>query len=276
MKRLVLYILMLVAGFPLFGQETTVPTDAEARLAVLFDSLKNCQTDSLKHDISRRIERTLKTELEEPASFYKSFASLPFLGKVTSSDNKVRVYTWSYPLSDKTYGYGGFVQRLPKRKDRKADVVQLKVKSKAFVPANSKRVNVNDWYGALYYKVIPVKRRRDVYYVLLGWGGNNVASSFKVIDVLTFNGKSAYLGKLVLKTKRKTLQRFVLEHSAEAKVALSYEKELNMIVFDHLVPTEPVFTGVYSHYGPDFTYDAFELDGNVWVFVENIDVKNKE
>lgn len=77
MKRLVLYILMLVAGFPLFGQEA-VPTDAEARLAVLFDSLKNCQTDSLKHDISRRIERTLKTELEDPASFYKSFASLPF------------------------------------------------------------------------------------------------------------------------------------------------------------------------------------------------------
>lgn len=275
MKRLVFYILMLLMASPVFAMENGQPV-AEARLAVLFDSLKNCSADSLKHIISRRIEQTLKTELQDPASFYKEFSSLRFLGKVRSSDNKVRVYTWNYPLSDKTYGYGGLVQRLPKRKRKKADVVALRVKSRAFVPANSKRVNVNDWYGALYYKVIPVKHRRSVYYVLLGWGGNNAASSFKVIDVLTFNGKSAYLGKLVLKTKKKTLQRFVLEHSAEAKVALTYEQHKNMIVFDHLVPTEPVFTGVYSHYGPDFTYDAFEQDGAVWRFVENIDIKNKE
>ena len=42
------------------------------------------------------------------------------------------------------------------------------------------------WYGAQYYKIIPVYTDQNPYYVLLGWKGNTVKANKKVIEVLSF------------------------------------------------------------------------------------------
>ena len=49
-----------------------------------------------------------------------------------------------------------------------------------------------------------------------------------------------------------------------------------MIIFDHLIPIEPMYQGIKAYYGPDFTYDAYRIEKKGgWRFEENIDARNK-
>jgi hypothetical protein len=266
--------LFLLPLFPLLGQVSSI-SENEKRIAGLFDSLNVSVSDVEKKELHDKITKLFAEELKNPASFSNPYSSLNFVGKISSDDGKMKIYTWNYPLADKTHGYGGFIQY--KLKNKTIKTIPLKIKNEAYIPPNNKPVSPNDWYGALYYKIIPVKYKKDNYYVLLGWAGNNAASEYKLIEILNLSEKgNATFGKLVLKQKNKILQRLVLEYSAEAKISLTYDNQKKKIIFDHLVPPEPVYTNVYSHYSPDFTYDAFFLDKGKWLLEENIDVKNKE
>jgi hypothetical protein len=66
------------------------------------------------------------------------------------------------------------------------------------------------WYGAQYYKIIRVAAATP-YYVLLGWKGNNVKSTKKVIEVLSFDKEDKpNLGMPVFNGTRK---RVVFEYT---------------------------------------------------------------
>ncbi|MBP5456129.1 MAG: hypothetical protein J6Y37_06490 [Paludibacteraceae bacterium] len=252
-----------------FGQ-TDIATK-EQTLVALFDSLKASEDDLEKQTISQKIETDLMEILQLPESFNYPFDKLKYMGKVTSDDEKARFYTWLYPLNDKTFGYGGLIQYKTSKKELTA--TRLVTKRKARVPGTGQRIPAGDWYGALYYKAIHVSK--GDYYILLGWGGNNAASSYKLIEPVDFDKKGRpNFGKTVLKPKGRTQHRFILEYSSDAKVNLNYEAKQKRIVFDHLVPSEPIYNKIYSYYGPDFTYDAFELKKGKWTMVENIDAKN--
>jgi hypothetical protein len=251
-------------------------SDNEKEIALLFDSLKIASEDKEKENINEKIIRLLSAELKEnPGSFDYPYTLLKYVGQIYSNDKKVKIYTWSFHFSDMTYGYGGFIQHKPDNKN--IYTIPLTIKKEAYIPPNNKRIFPTDWYGALYYQVISVKYKKEHYYALLGWSGYNAASDIKLIDFLSFeNENKAYLGRPVLKQNSKTLQRFILEYDTAGQVVLTYDENLKKIIFDHLVPPEPVYTGIYSFYGPDFTYDAFSFNKGLWHFEENIDIKNKE
>jgi len=275
MHRILTTILFSLSLFSLLGQSVSV-SENEKRIANLFDSLKISASDNDKKEINERIMKLFAEELKNPASFSNPYSSLNYVGKVFSDDNKVKIYTWNYPLSDKTHGYGGFIQY--KLNSKTIKTIPLRIKNEAYLPLNNRRIATNDWYGALYYRIIPVKYKKENYYVLLGWAGNNAASQFKLIEILNFNEKgNASFGKMVLKHRpNRILQRFVLEYSANVQVSLAYDSSIKKIIFDHLVPMEPVHANVFSHYGPDFTYDAFRLEKGKWEFERNVDAKNQE
>jgi hypothetical protein len=264
----------LMLFFLLLGQPASA-SDNEKRIAALFDSLRISVSDKEKKELNDRITKLFAEELKNPASFSNPYSSLNFVGKVFSDDGRVKIYTWNYPLSDKTHGYGGFIQY--KLKNKTIKTIPLKIKNEAYLPLNNRRISPNDWYGALYYRVVPVRYKKENYYVLLGWAGNNAASEFKLIETLNFDERgNATLGKPALRHKNRLLQRFVLEYSANVKISLTYDSQRKKIIFDHLAPPELVYTNVRSHYGPDFTYNAFSLNKGKWNFEENIDVKNRE
>ena len=49
---------------------------------------------------------------------------------------------------------------------------------------NNKKLNYKNWYGCLYYDIIPIKVGKEKYYTLLGWDGNNKNTTKKIIDVV--------------------------------------------------------------------------------------------
>ena len=263
--------------FPLCGQ-IPAPSKNEQQVSLLFDSLRTSNDDEEKKRISDAISKILAQEFQSQESFANPYTSWNYVGKVFSDDNKVKIYTWNYPLSDKTYGYGGFIQC--KVNSRTIKTTPLTIKNRAYLPVTNKRIPANDWYGALYYKAIHIKHKKDNYYTLLGWAGNSAVSDFKVIEILNLSERgNASFGKMAFKFKqkgRKGEQRFILEYSSEAKISLSYDPQMKKIIFDHLVPSDPAYTDVYSYYGPDFTYDAFVLEEGKWFFEDDVDVKNRE
>jgi len=58
-------------------------------------------------------------------------------------------------------------------------------------------------------------------------------------------------------------------------MSLQWNEKMNMIIFDHLSPSKPSYTGNYQFYGPDFSYDGLEVVNGYWDLVEDIDIRNK-
>jgi hypothetical protein len=263
-------IFIFFLSFSLFAQNLQ---EAEKELFALFETLKMTSEKEEIYAINTEIETTLQEALKNPDSFNFPFESLNFLGKIYSDDNLLRIYTWNIPLKDNTHTYGGIIQQ---KNNNKRTV--LKLKDPAYIPPTDKYLYANNWYGALYYRAIPVTHKKQTYYTLLGWIGNDDLTTVKLIDVLTFDDKGkAKLGLPVFKKQTgKTQLRVIFEYGNEYTMTVDYDKKSKQIIFDHLSPSQKKYEGIFSHYGPDFTYDSFQLKKKDWIYKENIDARNKE
>ena len=70
-------------------------------------------------------------------------------------------------------------------------VIELRDAHRNIKNSEYKTLNNRNWYGALYYKIIPLKRGR---YTLLGWNGKNGITTQKVIETMSLSRKSAKFG----------------------------------------------------------------------------------
>ena len=264
--KLLNVILLTLLSYSASGQES---------LNDIFIQLKgDSVADAQKLSLTKKAEKILLDSLKKTKSFAPSF-NHPEIGGVMSDDNKVCIYSWAFQLSDKSYFYSSIVQTKLRKGSR---VEALTIKKMPFLPQPTERIQRHNWYGALYYKIAHVKYRRDSYYIVLGWAGYSAITHYKLIDVLRVDGSGRpSFGKQVLKKKgRQTWSRHVFEYNAEGKIVLNYDDAAKMIVFDHLVPESMMFTDIRSYYGPDFTYDTYNLHEGKRFYNNNVDVRNKE
>lgn len=245
------------------------------QLSCKLDTLKQNQPDSIKLKINQECISLFSKILALPESFDNPYKELPNIGKVLSDDGKVKIYTWGFPLQDKSFAFAGFIQ---KKEKKMVITTPLKIRETPYVPMQNKNIPPTNWYGALYYKVVKIKQRKEEYYLALGWSGNDASTDFKVIEPIFFdrNGRVSYFGKPLFETENKKFSRIVLEYTSEGKVTLNMNDTNTMIIFDHLIPIEPMYQGIKAYYGPDFTYDAYQIEKKGgWRFEENIDARNK-
>ena len=112
--------------------------------------------------------------------------------------------------------------------------------------------------------------------MLLGINYGNPEVTRKIIDVLDFKSDSTILlGRKWFSAGNDMKYRVVLEYSATATVSLRFS-QTNSIIFDHLVPFSPSAGSNRQYYGPEYTYDAYVFDGNIWKLKINVDARNKE
>jgi hypothetical protein len=73
------------------------------------------------------------------------------------------------------------------------------------------------------------------------------------------------------KTKSTILYRdFFIEYKWNACPTLNYDKELELIVFDHLAPLDPKGQGAYFTYVPDGTYEGFKWFKDHWKWLHTV------
>lgn len=214
--------------------------------------------------------RTLVSALKTPNSFLYPFDSVKTISLVNSPDNKFRIFSWHITNNDGSYRFYGAIQLNtggPLKLYGLEDYSPLLQNPEDSVTDNHK------WYGAQYYTIIPVFGAHP-YYVLLGWKGNTVKSTKKVIDVLSFNADGPVFGLPVFDGNSKRRNRVVFEYTRQASMLLKYVASQHLIVFDNLAPPDKKSKDKPETYGPDLSYNGYRLKEGRWEYVENLDMRN--
>ena len=230
----------------------------------------NDENDLERKNANYAFIKTLVNALKIPNSFLFGFDSVKSIKVINSPDNRFRIFSWNIKNSDGSYRFYGTIQL---NTGGKLKMYPLEDYSPLLKNPEDSVTDNHKWYGAQYYKIVPVYAPKP-YYILVGWKGYTVESTKKVIDVLSFTGDKPELGLHVFDGNGKTRARVVFEYNREVSMLLRYVPENNTIVFDHLAPPDPKLKGKHSSYGPDLTYSGYKLKNGRWVYVDNLDLRN--
>ncbi|ETZ21015.1 hypothetical protein [Pedobacter sp. V48] len=237
----------------------------------------NATSNSERYTKNAAFIKTLVNSLKTQGSFLYPFDSLKKITILKSPDNSFRILSWYLPLDDGSYRFFGTIQMATK--DGKLKMFPLIDDTANIKDTNLINGNKN-WYGARYYEIIPViMNGQQPYYVLIGWKGNSSKTSKKVIDVLSFNKEQQpVFGKPVFEDAKKskaTKNRIVFEYNKQNTMTVTLDKNVNMIVFDHLAPISEEMMGNFEYYASDLSFDAYKLLNGRLKLVENIELKNE-
>jgi hypothetical protein len=247
---------------------------AETIISLLFNRMEASTADADKKRINDSIVQLMEVTLQTSGSMDYPFDRLNKMGKILSSDTRVRIYTWNLPWADGTNTYFGFLQY---KSNTRGEIKQvfLNDKSAEMQDASGSILFPSQWYGMLIYEIVETKDGGNVYYTVLGLDNQDLFVSCKIADVLYFDDhNNPVFGKTIFHYQNKQLCRVIFHYSAKVKMNLKWNSKMKMIIFDHLAPPSSSYTGNYAYYGPDLSYDGFRFEGGKWEMVEKVDVRN--
>jgi hypothetical protein len=256
--------------------DTQVSLKAKIRqLVVLRQAVLTAPSDEERVAANADFLMFMRDALAHHESFKTDFDTIPQIGDLRSGDGFFRMINWNLPFDNQTNRYYCFIQYYDK-KSKSFKVIELEKGFRGLEGEYRKVFSDRDWYGCLYYKIIPSKKgkKRKKAYMLLGWAGKDEYSSLKVIDVMTITNRGIRFGADIFDyPHEKNIRRFILQYKSDAAVSLRYDDKRKQFVFNQLVPMQPDLEGMYEFYIPVLQFDAFEWKRRRWVFVENVDVK---
>lgn len=234
-------------------------------------NIVNAETATRRFLADSSFIRSLVRALREPNSFYYPFDSLETISRLYAPDSTFRIFTWEFKKDDYMYLQEGAIQ--VKEADGSLKLFPL-FDCSMFTdkPLDSVRTRRN-WIGAIYYKMILKTYEGRKYYTLLGFDDYSARANKKWMEVLTFNeaGEPQFGGPYISFAQdsvHKPIQyRFDIEYKKEAATRFNYDPDLDMIVYDHLVP-EGNHPELKDTYVPDGDFEAFKWKGGHWVHVE--------
>jgi hypothetical protein len=271
------FILILFLAFAngLLAQKKKIAPDLseyEVFLSEMSLLMLNSKDDTVRLQSNEKFMETMEKALMEENSFHYPFESIETIAKLTAPDNTFRILNWHIRQADGSYIFYGFVQTNSKEGSK---IYKLIDKSDETKSPDTKNLNHTEWYGAHYYTLIQNKDKKNKYYTLLGWDGNNMSSNKKIIDVIHFNNKGLPIfGAPIFKMEKKIQKRVIFEYAKDATMSLKYFENQKQIVFDHLSPSNEHLKDQYQYYGPDFSYDALNYKKGKWEYQKDIDARN--
>lgn len=211
--------------------------------------------------------------LRVQGSYYFKFDSLKSVSIIYSPDDAFRIITWNLVLNEERFHYYGVLQLNPEKAKKIKDTTNLRPfyplidRSELFKNAMDTTVDNNFWWGATYYKIIPVKYKKQTYYTLLGWNGATARSNKKVVESLFFQNNKPYFGAPIFDLDMpKVLRRMIFEFANTATMTLRYEEKKGYLIYESVVPIRPQDWGHPETYLPDGTYDylIFNKKTGIW------------
>jgi hypothetical protein len=216
---------------------------------------------------------SLVSVLKTNGSFFYSFDSLPKIGKIASSDGRLKIYSWNFTQKAGYSKYYCILQYYSKR-DKKFMLYKLTEDPGFLQRYPQNQADPMHWPGVLYYKIIDKKYKGQTYYTLLGFDFNDILTNIKTIDILAFDEQNVpnFPQKLFL-SDGKPKNRIIFEYAERAQMMIDYNAAMDMIVCDHLSPAKPSMELQYQFYGPDFTYDGYSFEEGIWVQHTDVQIR---
>lgn len=253
----------------------SISTHAQDALVRLSGCMLNDSSFERRKTCGAAFEKVLDSLLAEADGWNYPLDTIRNISALTSSDNAFRIITWNIPHDDGTFEFNGRI-RLANKGSESGKTMRLNDARASMNKPLTKQLTADNWYGALYYKLIRTKHKRKTFYTLLGWNGNTALSNQKIIDVLQVSkdGRISF-GAPIFEDVKGLKHRIILEYAEQAAVSLRYLENDAVVVFDHLVPTNPAFEGQFAFYSSDFSNDAYRFEKGRWKFIRNFAAKNE-
>ncbi len=277
MRRTVLYLIFptLIIFFTSQAKSQAYGQNVQTELAKLFGRLEKVSDDNSRILINDSIRLIIDSYAASDSVLKHRFNNLRYLGQIVSSDKKLKIITWNLILSNnKNRYFCYFITKGKRGKDN--SVYRLTAGSTGNTVRTDTVYFQDNWYGALYYDLRPVRIKNEICYVLLGIDFGDPIVTRKIIDVLSFNqdGKIIF-GKKWFNTGNEIKYRVVFEYDATGVMSLKF-RSARSIVFDHLVPISRGMKEEQQSYGAEYSFDRYFYKNGIWKFERNVDVRNKE
>ncbi len=266
------------------------------QLREMFGSLRKPGEDSAKAAINDDIQGRIRIFLEERTVKLSLSDSIPGLVILHSDDGRISFYQWNIQWKSGKHQYFGFL----KIKERNSTTLWNLADRPDHGPASDTVLTSHqNWYGALYYKIIEVESPSGPsYYTLLGWSGQDQTITGKVIEILKINvkGEPVFGGDVFEGYPRHAVKRVVYRFSASTTMNLKYENQVistrkiwnkrkrvfeteenrgMVIVADRVEPMDPLMESMFQFYLPaGDLHDGFMLNSGKWQFHPGIETRN--
>jgi hypothetical protein len=250
------------------------PVSPTMTLEKLFGRLATNKDDTDRMRINDSIITVIEPYVKSDSVFNHRFNDIRYLGQITSSDSKIKIITWNLLLlSGKSRYFCYFIRKEGKNSNNKVYYLSAMYSEDPII--KDADYNQSNWYGALYYDIRPFKYRGNICWILLGIDYGNPLITRKIIDVLNFAEDGSILfGMKWFKSGDQLLSRAVFEYSSDGIMSLRFSSK-NTIVFDHLVPVNPLQKDNRQYYGSDYSFDAYVYEKEIWNLKINVDARNK-
>ena len=269
MGKVFIFILFVIGtGQTTFGQNLRKMEQWQDSLVALGNQVFQNPSEAERIDKNFAFVKTLVSSLKEPNSYFYAFEKLKFISILKPADNSFRIFSWNVPLQDGSYLYYGAIQF----KSGSLKLTPLLDKTFEIADPNKDIVTSQNWYGAQYYEIIPLKPNQ---YILLGWKGHHAEYTKKVIDIINIDKDQVTFGAPIFSDDSQ-LVRKIFSYTRQATMLLKYNETNNVIEFDHIAPANPSLKDNYKYYGPDMTHDAYAIGDGKLIFKENIKLSNPE
>ncbi len=193
--------------------------------------------------------------------------SIQWLSVKQPEDKSFTLITWQLELNENDNRYFGYLLKgkkiYPLKNTEFSDDLEYDVLSD------------KDWAGALYYNIHTVNKDGQNQYILFGYNAHKNYEHRKIVDVLTFENESPVFGSEIFKKQdpgeRGVIKnRIILDYSSDSNATMNYNPNLDMIVFDHLIPRIGRIPGQGPTMLPDGSYVGYRWDGEYFNYVDKI------
>jgi len=260
MKKLLFIIAILFQSGLLHSQEAD-------SLQTLIKSIQRGENDSIRSSANRIFLNGFEEMLKKPGSFEANMDSFENVSVITDGKS-IRLYTWVMPgYSGELYTYYGFIQALT---DSGITLFRLDDASGSISKPEKEKLSNENWLGAVYYAIVPVKKSRKIYFTLLGWKGNNEQKTQKLVDILYFEEGKPRFGYPLIKSGSVFKNRLIFTYPAQASMTLRYDSKFKGIVFDRIGVNKKT---AEQEAGPTGAYDGMRYKRGRWQMQKDIDVR---
>lgn len=203
--------------------------------------------------------------LQQKDAYKFQFDSLVNISIQSPEDSSFRLFTWQLVKDANTYQYFGAIQF----KGKKPKVVVLEDKFQTIEEKEFADCSPENWCGGVIYKIKMFQAKGGKHYLLFGFNINTLFERAKFVDVLKIrDGKCTFGAPLFFHKEKETRKRLIVTYSADTKVRMNYDDELQMIVHDHLIGQKNELIGGMT-FVPDGDFVGYRLEKGVWQYVDD-------
>lgn len=265
-------IFIFLAGFgKAHAQDFSEIKAIEDSLVVTADSMYTGFIPEMRVIYTEQFVKQLIRALKKPNSYSYDFPKLKEKINITAPDDKsFRIFNWAIAPTDVTRRYYGAIQ-MPGEQLKLFPLMDfsdnMKKGAEDSVLANGR------WYGALYYRIMPVQFEGKTIYTLFGLNASSPMSNKKLMDPLTITSKGPVFGAPIFNMTSpnrpaERINRFVMEYKKSVQASLNWDKELNAVYFDKLVSDANDPNRKYT-FVPSGQVDGFRWNGR-WDYIEDL------